>query len=370
MDLPTGLSKINQFLSSGREALASSAIIHCVMGNEAADLDSLASSVMYAYFKSQTADAQEKIAFIPLINIPREDFKLRTEAVYLFDEVGINIEYLQFADEVDLGRLKAEDRLKLTLIDHNKPASFQEQYSECVVEIIDHHKDEGLFTKAFTRIIEPVGSAATLVAEAMLGQGNFPLDKDSATLLLGTILLDTVNLDPEAKRATDKDQQVAEQLLRLSGATRKDLFDMLQKEKFNVSALSTADLLRKDYKQWKLGSCQVGVSSVLLPIADWLVKDSSLSDSLAAYATARKLDVLIAMNAYTEPQFTRELVVYCPNVSLRGKLLAFLTGSDMGLEAMAGSTADGIMALFGQANQSYSRKKLQPLVDGFFTSLT
>jgi exopolyphosphatase len=339
------------------------------MGNEAADLDSMASSVLYAYYKSQVAGNSGNTAFVPLINIPREDFKLRTEAVYLFREAGIDPMLLLFADEINLETLKAQGRLKLTLVDHNKLASFQAQLAECVVEIIDHHNDEGLFTGVSPRIIEPVGSAATLVAEDLLAQGVSILELGSATLLLGTILLDTVNLDPEAKRATPKDNQVVEQLLKLTGADRKGLFDMLQKEKFNVSALDTADLLRKDYKEWRMGSSQVGVSSVLLPITDWLVKDKQLSASLAGYVSARKLDVLIAMNAYTEPQFTRELVVHCPNAALRGKLLDFLSGSELGLSLLPVSAGDEATALFAQANQSYSRKKLQPLIDGFFTSL-
>jgi len=369
MGLPAGINKVRQFLSSNREALASAATIQVVMGNEAADLDSMASSVLYAYYKAQAAGHNGSTAFVPLINVPREDFKLRTEAVYLFHEAGIDPALLLFADEVNLETLKAKGRLKLTLIDHNKLASFQARLADCVVEIIDHHNDEGLFAVASPRIIEPVGSAATLVAEALLGQGGSTLEQGSAILLLGTILLDTVNLDPEAKRATPKDQQIVEQLLSLSGADRKGLFDMLQKEKFNVSALDTADLLRKDYKEWKMGSCQVGVSSVLLPIADWLVKDKRLAASLADYVSARKLDVLIAMNAYTEPQFTRELVVYCPDATLRGRLLNFLTTSELGLSPISATTGDEAAALFAQANQSYSRKKLQPLIDGFFTSL-
>lgn len=213
MGLPAGITKVNQFLSSNRDTLVSAAAIQIVMGNEAADLDSMASSIMYAYFKARTAGSNGNSAFVPLINVPRDDFKLRTEAVYLFREAGIDPGLMLFADEVNLDALKAKGKLKITLIDHNKLASFQEQFADCVVEILDHHKDENLFTNAKPRIIEPVGSAATLVAEALLGQGESLLEHGSAILLLGTILLDTVNLDPEAKRATPKDEQLVNRLL-------------------------------------------------------------------------------------------------------------------------------------------------------------
>ena len=50
----------------------------------------------------------------------REDFPLRTDAQWLFQEVGIDAAHLVFADEVDLGALDAEARLAgLVLVDHN-----------------------------------------------------------------------------------------------------------------------------------------------------------------------------------------------------------------------------------------------------------
>jgi exopolyphosphatase len=369
MALQTGVGKLNRFLETVRGTIASSDLIQCVIGNEAADLDSMASAVLYAYSKAHDASADSKTTYVPVINVPREDFKLRTEAVYLFQEAGVNPQWLIFSDEIDLASLKMAGKLKIALIDHNRLASVQESLTDCVTEIIDHHKDENLFASASPRVIEPVGSAATLVAEIILNQGKDLLDEGSAKLLLGTILLDTVNLDPEAKRATPKDQQIVDKLLALTGVNRQQMFDKLQAEKFNVSALDTSDLLRKDYKEWKLGAKQVGFASVLLPVAEWLKKDDHLSASLSDYAGARNLDVLIAMNAYTDPQFTRELVVYCPDEALRTRLLAFLTESDLQLSAIPSDSVDSSTALFAQGNLAYSRKKLQPLLDGFFAGL-
>ena len=62
-----------------------------VVGNEAADLDSMASAVLYAYYLNLK---DESVNSFPLINIPKADFKLRTEAVYLFEDAGVNIEEL------------------------------------------------------------------------------------------------------------------------------------------------------------------------------------------------------------------------------------------------------------------------------------
>ena len=366
MALSSGIEKLQKYLESAKSGLSTGAKVQIVIGNEAADLDSMASAVLYAYYKSQASPAGAA-SYVPLINIPRADFKLRTEAAFLFSHAGVKTESLLFAEDVDLPALHAAGKLELVLIDHNKLASVQAPLENAVVEIIDHHKDEGLYTNISNRIIEPVGSAATLVAEALL-KNESVLEQGSATLLLGTILLDTVNLDPEAQRATEKDQKIVDTLLSLTGANRQELFDKLQEEKFNVSSLDSSDLLRKDYKEWMLGQKNVGFSSVLLSVADWLKKDSALSSSLGDYAKARKLDVLIAMNAYTDPQFTRELVVYCQDDALRTKLLGFLEASDLGLTKLEGSV-DGATALYAQANLGYSRKKLQPVMNDFFTSL-
>lgn len=58
--------------------------------------------------------------------------------------------------------------------------------------------------------IEPVGSCCTLVAEKLLALDL--IDGQMSALLLATILLDTVNLDPRAGRATDRDKDIVKQL--------------------------------------------------------------------------------------------------------------------------------------------------------------
>jgi exopolyphosphatase len=354
--------QVNRFLAEAQTKTTGGEHITVVLGNEAADLDSMQASILYAYFLNATA----AVTAVPVINIPRQDFKLRTEAVYLITQAGIDPEHLVFADEIDLQSLQAQRKLSVVLVDHNRLAAPQEPLSDAVTGIIDHHRDEELFPAASPRIIEPVGSVATLIAERMLAEKKDLVSDGVALLLLGTILLDTVNLDPEAQRATEKDINTVETLLSITGVDRKQLFDDLQREKFNVSALDTPDLLRKDYKEWKLGSVTLGIASVLLPITDWVAKDSSLPASMGAYAKERSLDVLISMNAYTAPAFTRELAVYCENEELRNRLLSFLMESELQLKEITASGSEAA-SYYHQGHLGYSRKKLQPLLSDFFS---
>ncbi|MCK5674656.1 MAG: DHH family phosphoesterase, partial [Spirochaetales bacterium] len=196
-----------------------------VMGNEAADLDSMASAVCYAWYLYLSDKNQSSF---PLINIPRADFKLRTEAVFLFKEAGVDIDQLLFAEDVDLEILNKDGNLKLVLVDHNKLASSQSGLEKSISAILDHHADEKSYPASAVTDIRPVGSAATIIAESFFKDQKDSIAGPLGTLLLGTILLDTVNLDPEAGRVTDDDSKAAASLVEISGLDSKKLFDKLQ----------------------------------------------------------------------------------------------------------------------------------------------
>lgn len=363
MEEATTSLHLHDYLDSSRALARRGEARRFVLGNESADLDSMASAVACGYFLTGPAP-DGGAPFVPLINVPRADYKLRTEAVFLFDAVGIGPERLTFIDELDLDALRAGGELELVLVDHNVLAAGQAALADAVIGIIDHHKDEGVHPGLALRVIEPVGSAATLVAGAVLGKDAARVEPGLAKLLLGTILLDTVNLDPQAQRATAKDIAVAAQLESICSTDRPALFERLQFEKFNVAALDTADLLRKDYKACRLGEVRCGIASVLLPVARWLDKDPDLAASLATFATAHDLDLLLAMNACTDPEFRRELVVWAEDEALRARVLDFLRASDLGLAPIDHEDAPRTpeVALFSQANAAISRKKLQPLL--------
>jgi exopolyphosphatase len=354
---------MTSFLKGLKNNFSEQKPVTIVMGNEAADLDSMASAVTYAWYLYLTDPSQNPF---PLINIPRADFKLRTEAVFLFEEAGVDIDHLLFAEDVDLDKLKAGGKLKLILVDHNKLASGQTGLETVITGILDHHADEKSYPPAAVTNIRPVGSAATLVSELFLGDQSAVIEKSLGTLLLGTILLDTVNLDPEAGRVTDDDSKAAKEIIDITGLDSGKLFEKLQFEKFNVSSLGSYDLLRKDYKEWQLGSVKLGIGSVLLPIEDWVSKDPDIAEECDRYLKERKLDVLLAMNAFTSPGFTRQLVINIPDESLRADTVAFLEGSDLGLERLDVNSSANSCIFYNQKNLGISRKKLQPILKEHF----
>jgi len=335
--------------------------VYVVMGNEAADLDSMASAVLYGFLKSNV-DQDPSHLYLPFAPIPKEDFKLRTEAVYLFKEAGVGQESLAFQGEIDLQHLHQEGRLALILMDHNKLGKEFVAYEGVVEEIIDHHKDEGTYPQARVRKIEPVGSTCTLVAEEFFRLAPKLLSRREALLLLGTILLDTVNLDPKAGRVTPKDTEVAGKLEPFVNLNPNTLFETLQREKFNVDALQTADLLRKDYKEYTAGKVRYGMSTVLISLESWKKKDPHLQKELEKYRKARNLNLLVVMIAYTEPKFQRELVVVSESSNLTTSLVEYLNTRGAQLTSL------GFPGGYTQGNAEYSRKKLQPLVQEFLAA--
>ena len=364
------VDRINIYLTEARASVEKADAGPVVIGNEAADLDSMVSAVIYGQLSSARGAPGDPLV-VPVVNCPRGDFVLRTEAVYLFAAQGLDVDALIFIDEIDLDGLYRAGRLRLTLVDHNILSVHQASYANAVEAIIDHHADGGLYPRADPRTIEPVGSAATLVAEAVLRDRPALVDRGSATLLLGTILLDTVNLDPAAERATAKDQAIAARLAEVAGADPDELFARLEAEKFNVSALGTGDLLRKDYKAWETPLGSYGMSSVPTSLENWTDKDPGLVAGLDAFLRSRSLACLVVMMAYSDDggEFRRDLAVYAPDPALAERLTAVLQAGGLGLTRIrpAGlSDSDRVMC-FSQSNRTISRKKLQPLVQQFFS---
>ena len=307
--------KLNQYLTEAKTDINYKSIDTLVMGNEAADLDSMASALAFAFTLS-CSDRKKNI--VPLMPIIRGDFKLRTEAAYVFDRAGIDLNSVIFLDDINLERLmKKVDGL--ALVDHNRLSAHCEPYRDKVSMILDHHKDEGLYPGAGTRVIEPVGSCATLVGEDLTRRcPELAKDPHLATLLWGTILLDTVNLAPDADRVTPKDEAVSNTLMTACSLDQDVYFRAIQKAKFDTKDLGTFDLLRKDYKEFRFNSNRCGIASALLPLVLWDKKDPELCLSFETYVKRRDLDVLISMNAYTDPEFSRDLAVYCADPAEHG----------------------------------------------------
>ncbi|KAG9046397.1 Exopolyphosphatase [Tulasnella sp. UAMH 9824] len=133
-----------------------------VMGNEAGDLDSLASSLAYSYLASKLKNSPT----VALVQTPRTDLYLRPENLYALSLAKLDPSNsdLLCIDDIPASHPLNSSFSKFVLVDHNTlvPAF---RGSGKVVGIIDHHADDKNHLDAEFRDIEMIGSATSLVAK-------------------------------------------------------------------------------------------------------------------------------------------------------------------------------------------------------------
>ncbi|XP_027830400.1 exopolyphosphatase PRUNE1 isoform X5 [Ovis aries] len=313
---------MENYLQGCRAALQESRPIHVVLGNEACDLDSMVSALALAFYLAKTTEAEE--VFVPVLNIKRSELPLRGDNVFFLQKIHIPESLLIFRDEIDLHALHQAGQLTLILVDHHVLPKSDAALEEAVAEVLDHRPIDQRHCPPCPVSVELVGSCATLVAERILQGAPEILDRQTAALLHGTILLDCVNMDLKIGKATLKDSHYVEKLEALFPdlPSRNDIFDSLQKAKFDVSGLTTEQMLRKDQKTISRQGTKVAISAIYMDMEAFLQRSGLLAD-LHAFCQAHGCDALVAMtiffSTYNEP--VRQLAVFCPHAALRMTML-------------------------------------------------
>ena len=413
---------LNAFLLRAKSAVDSrgSARVALVLGNEAADFDSMACAIAYAACAdserarrtiSEGDDETGALVFAPVVGVPRDDFPLRGDAAAAFPELGVDVDRLIFSDEIDVGALADAGRLAgVVLVDHNALAGANVSDPRILASVgvvLDHHEDERAYPANALAEVAPVGSCATLVAEAArgklkLGGGTigdahrelypFRDGRDAlegrvviASLLLSAILLDTQNLDASAARATDRDAAQLSALASIAGVRTPEAiaerYEALKRARFDQSRLGARDLLRRDYKQWRMGATEIGVASFGVPLRDLEARHAGAGDVRAAcarFADERGVDALVLMSAFDDPRrggaFRRELAMAARDgdardateAALRALASGALGEALGGLTPIAGGAGFGEGMAFEQGDPRGSRKKAQPAMLAFF----
>lgn len=413
-------NSLRAFLSHGKTALRTaieqSQKVTLVIGNESADLDSLSSSLIYAYIRSccPPRDAFTPL-YIPVTNLLAADLRLRPEFLTVCRHANIELNHLITLDDFPSlasvkDKLKPEN-MKWILVDHNKlQGTLGEVYSFRVGGVIDHHDDEHvvpLETDSEPRVVENCGSCTSLVvrycrdawdrlssqslsAGAAHAQGDSLVDDSAVTkiwdaqvakLALAAVLIDTANLTMEGKvEAVDVEAvEYLEAKMNLSprdavGYDRKKYYSEIDAAKKDINSLRFADILRKDYKQWDEGGKTLGISSVVKPL-DWLFhkadQEGHFLDLIQAFAEERSLSIYAIMTASTDEQgkFQRELYLWAKDPSSVAAAEKFVKRADeeLGLETKAitnvrAQSADTWQKAWVQKDARRSRKQVAPLL--------
>lgn len=358
------MSSLHAYLSAARSNIAKTEFV--IVGNDAADLDSVVSAIAYAYLRYLQ---DETLHVLSLIAISRADFRLRTEVVYVLKQAGIHLDDLVFMDEIDLAEIFTSGA-DLILVDHNYPSSQFLPYHDRVVGVLDHHYDEGFFPDILPRLIQEVGSTASLVTQEFFQAGIY-MGQEVATMLCGAILLDTVNLDPATMRVTSVDSSAIGQMESLYPLSKTELYTAILTEKNKITDLSTCDLLSRDYKSFQVCGRHCGIGVVPIPMAAWIRHDLDCYSGFMNYMDSKKLDLLVIMSAFTDGKFKRELVMVCSFPQILDRLFATLQSKGLDLtlqDSFPAGTGDTTkVRVYSQGDLMGSRKIIQPILVRFFS---
>ena len=317
---------------------------HVVLGNEASDLDSVASAIGYAYLKPTTPPST------PIVNIPRSHLHLRRDVLHALTLANITSEDLTFIDSMP-------SPSTLTLVDHNSLASHQSDCAEYVTAIIDHHKDEELFLDAQPRTIAPVGSCATLVSE--LGEA----DLDTARLLLCAILIDCGNMVPGGK-GTPRDAAAVERLSRIAKWDERErglIYSKLKAARRDISGFSVVDLLRKDMKVVEGGGKRVAVCTVGISAFDLAGRGERLNEAINAFRGELGVNCVIVMNSYSGSDGHQRDMCILQNELGEAIAKSMPNEHVLQLTKMRIDGAEGLEC-FRQGNAKASRKIVAPIL--------
>ncbi|KAI1787293.1 DHH phosphoesterase [Ganoderma leucocontextum] len=309
-----------------------------VMGNEAGDLDSIASAIAYAWYALKV---QGTLA-ISLTQTPRAELHLRAENLHAFALAHLDPDTdILCLDDVPRTPSTPFPSTNFALVDHNRlSARFsQDNPAARVVAVVDHHEDEGLYRDtADPRLVAvPTGSCASLVtqlfAEHQGGGGLEDIPPELATLLLCSVLIDTGGLKPGGK-AEAADHRAANLLVPRAQATAfdahavgtnlfvasaasadtppaeaaphetaglKELHHTLQEKKASVAHLGTQDLLRRDYKEYVMQPAGAPDREIR-GFAEWLPRDGDFFKETERFMEERALEVLGILTSFHDKE--------------------------------------------------------------------
>ncbi len=162
---------------------------------------------------------------------------------------------------------------------------------EKVVEVIDHRKLHELekFPNAKGQI-ELVGAVATLIAEKFM-EGNVEISKESAVLLLGAVISNTLNFKGDL--ATERDRKAYDWLFLRAGVT-KDFPKELFLAKSDLSGEKLINRMRSDFSWRESASKSVGIDQIEIIGAADLVKNriGEMVEELKKMQEVTKLDFI------------------------------------------------------------------------------
>ncbi|XP_069736938.1 protein prune homolog 2 [Phaenicophaeus curvirostris] len=286
--------------------------VHVVLGNKFCDLDSLISTLAYAYFLDKVSPPD--VLCLPVLNVPRRDLCNFTETRFILEELNIPESFHIFRDEINLHQLNAEGKLSLTLVNSNTLTSEDKSLESAVVKVIspDEQCDGSLELQA---------SSSSLVVKEILQEAPELITQQLAYLLRGSILFKCMFLEPD--KITEQQEKVLSILEEKFPdlPPREEIITALQETHFNPQGINIEEDMLKDLKEISDGEIKVAVSTVYITLEDCVLHRSLIGD-LKAFTDKYGFDVLVILaNCLSDEKKTRrQVAVYSENLELGNQI--------------------------------------------------
>jgi exopolyphosphatase len=356
----------------------------------------MSSSILYAYFRTHNPPKNVfTTTYIPILNIPAKDVDLRPEFKAVLQMADIAPADLLTLDDLpsttDMPSKLPVNRTRWIIVDHNKlEGEIGAIYSDAVHGVIDHHVEEHAVPKETApepRMIESCGSCTSLVLHFFEEDWTSlpPSASDDAflaKLALGSILVDTKNLEDESK-ATHRDRSArdlcVEKIKQVDTEwNQKTFYEDVDKAKKDIESLPLQGILRKDYKEWTEAGMKLGMSSVVKPLQFLASKAQdeenprhgyesvSWDSELNGFMGSRELDLHAVMTAFVQRDtFVRELALQWKDVraNAAGERFNDVAREQLGLEPQSiNGIAETNRKVWRQHAVEKSRKQVAPLI--------
>ena len=374
-----------------------------VLGNQANDLDSLASSIAFSQLFNGLPNSSSNLTPVAIVQSSRNDINLRPENTLALKLSNIDLNSLIFLSDI---KNNLEYIQNFALVDHFQLDNLWKSNQSKILSVIDHHENppKKPSTAEVYDIRTPTGSCASLVTDNFKHIWSDNVDneigKSLADLLIQAIVIDTNNLKPHGK-AQKVDHDAYQFLLPKSSFNNINilstehnnptivLYDQLQESKSDISSLDNLQLLRRDYKRvYTTKSIAIGLASVVTSMEDWITVNSkndyeAFNNDLKQFAEnddkkEGPLDLLGVLTSYNDPntkEHKRQLLMYIPNqskINLKVSTLIKNLEQDQTLKLSdleISNNVDNDFKLYNQNNSHATRKQVMPIITNIIDNL-
>jgi len=272
------------------------------------------------------------------------------------------------------------------LVDHNRMAESVKHLESRVVEIVDHHVDEGLFspiTGTKRNICYGVGSCVTLVAEQLAEECKHVLeDPVVCSMILSTIVIDTNGLDSSKKVFSERDVNQIRRVeafcpedIRFGGDIQK-LYQFIVELRTDVFQFSSEEILKRDCKSGRENGVSFTIAAVSVSLQSLLAHRADFCKAVEDWAQDFDLGcVMTAFNGEDE-SFHRQILLHSRSDALLLRFvdeirkLDFKT-KEFGFEPLLlpEFSPHPKFLLFSQTNTKASRKQVMPAIAAIASNL-